>query len=106
MSTIDISQTAAAVIARARSNSGLTAPEFDYDIAVHFAESVNGIGGEFGTLGNANHEIAREHSVDPAEQWAALQTELTTYAEKCRNRKYTGWSAASRSRGARISYAN
>lgn len=115
MATIDLTQAAAAVISRARSNSGMTAPEFDYDISVH------GIGGLFGSLASAAYEIANEHlpHVAPgageaalAEReanrdrlWENLQPELERYAERCRARKYTGWSAASRSRGARISYA-
>lgn len=106
MDMLDLSHTAAAVISRARTNSGLTAPEFDHDIATHYDSSVNGVGGQFSPLGNASHEIARERGVDPDELWQQLQPELQAYAVRCRDRKYSGWSTAARARGARITYAD
>lgn len=90
--------TAAAVISRARTNSGLTAPEFDYDIATWFNRSVDGIGGMNSPLGVATYQIANE--------WADLHDELVAYARRCRDRKYSGWSSAARSRGQRIAYAD
>jgi hypothetical protein len=113
--TMDLCQTAATVIARARANSGLTAPEFDYRI------SVEGIGGPRGPLGNETYELANTHmpEVEPGQDnrlderdanwirlWEALQPEMEAYAQKCRDRKYTNWSTAAQSRGKRIQYAD
>lgn len=103
---MNLTDLAAQVIARARNNSGLTTPEFDYDIATHYNHSINGIGGQHSPLGGANHEIARERGADPDQQWNDLQDELQAYARKCRNRRYTGWSDAAKATGARIQYAN
>ncbi|MEU8185992.1 hypothetical protein [Micromonospora carbonacea] len=111
---MDLHQTAAAVIAIARRDTGLTAPEFDHDIAV------NGIGGFYGPLGNAAYEVANRHmpevvpggdSLDERvtnqqRLWEALLPELEAYATRCRNRKYSGWSNASKALGHRIEYAD
>lgn len=96
---------AAAIISEARHFSGKTAPEFDYDISCHYNISVDGIGGEFSPLGNANYRIARDFGNDPAEQWIIVRAELMAYARRCHERQYTGWSAAAQSRGGRIKYA-
>lgn len=102
---LDLSADALAVIWRARTNAALTAAEFDYDIAVHYNRSVNGVGGVHSPLGAAAHEIARERGAEPDELWAELQPELQAYATRCRDRKYGGWSNAARARGDRITYA-
>lgn len=102
---LDLSPDALAVIWRARNNSTLTNAEFDYDIAIHFDRSVNGVGGEFGPLGGAAYEIAEERNADPADLWQQLQADLHTYAVACRDRRFAGWSNAARARGARITYA-
>ncbi len=98
----DLNHLAAAVISEARQMSGLTNPEFDYDISIH------GVGGPLGPLGNACYRIATRHlppvqagtpeSVINERQalatqlWNDLQLELAAYAQRCRNRQYTGWS--------------
>lgn len=102
---LDLSREALAVIWRARNNSAKTIAEFDYDIAIHYDRSVNGIGGIHGPLGAAAYEIASERSLGFDELWAELQPELMTYAERCKDRGYSGWSNAARSRGDRITYA-
>lgn len=109
---MDLRQTAATVIARARANSGLTAPEFDFQI------KRDGIGGIMGPLGNEAYELANAHlpAVEPGQDnrlderdanhrqlWEALQPEMEAYAQRCRSREYTGWSKASRQR---IQYAD
>lgn len=113
--TMDLRQTAATVIARARSESDLTAAEFDYRI------SVEGIGGPGGWLGNQVYELANAHmpEVEPGldnrlderdanhlRLWEALQPELQAYGQRCRDRKYRNWSTAAQSRGKRIQYAD
>lgn len=113
--TMDLRQAAATVIARARAASGLTSPEFDYEI------SAKGIGGLLGPLGNEAYGVANGHmpEVVPGQDnrlderdanhlrlWEALQPELEAYATRCRERKYTGWSNASRDLGRRIRYAD
>jgi hypothetical protein len=96
---MDINQIAAAAISEARTMAAMTAPAFDYHIAIH------GIGGIFGELGNAAAGIAIREGLDVAATWASLQPELFAYEARCKARQYTGWSAAARSRGARIQYA-
>lgn len=113
--TMDLRQTAATVIARARSNSGLSAPEFDYQI------KCNGLGGLLGPLGNEAYELANGHlpSVEPGQDnrmderddnhrrlWEALRPEMLAYAQRCSDRQYTGWSNAARNIGERIRYAD
>lgn len=113
--TLDLRQTAATVIARARANSGLTAAEFDYDIRL------NGIGGPLGPLGNEAYRLANAHmpDVEPGRDngmdertanqlrlWEALQPELEAYGKRCRERKFTNWSNAARDTGKRIQYAD
>ncbi|TDC00780.1 hypothetical protein E1091_04205 [Micromonospora fluostatini] len=112
---MDLHQTAATVIARARATSGLSTPEFDLRIAI------DGIGGVFGPLGNATYEVANAHMPEPrpgqdnrldecaanqARLWELLRPELEAYAQKCRNQKYLGWSDAARSRGQQVRYAS
>ncbi len=96
MSNADL---AAAVIANARDFSNLTTPEFDHMIAV------KGIGGPLGELGNATYTIANRDNPDADSDtcearwmnlWHQLQPELQAYEQRCRNRKYSGWSNASR----------
>jgi hypothetical protein len=113
--TLDLRQTAATVIARARANSGLTAAEFDYRI------KVEGIGGIRGPLGNETYELANAHmpEVVPGQDnrlderdanwvrlWEALAPEMESYGEKCRTRKYANWSSAAQGLGKRIQYAD
>ncbi len=113
--TKDLHHTTATVIARARANSGLTTPAFDYQI------SVEGIGGPRGPLGNEVYDLANEHMPEVVagqdnrleerdanwlSMWEALQPELETYAQRCRDRRYTGWSSAAQARGQRIQYAD
>ncbi|WP_431895895.1 hypothetical protein [Micromonospora haikouensis] len=112
---LDLHKTAATVIAIARTDTGLTAPAFDRDIAV------NGIGGPYGPLGNACYEVANRHmpevvpgqdnrlderAVNQARLWETLLPELEAYATRCRTRKYSGWSNESKARGRRIQYAD
>lgn len=114
MAQLNLTRAAAAVISRARSNSGLTAPEFDYDIAVNWDQHMDGIGGTHSPLGVATYEIANQGHAGDADArdarfqalWDDLRTELTTYAARCRQRKYTGWSSAAKSRGQRVGYAD
>lgn len=114
MTQVDLTETAAAVITRARTNSGLTAPAFDFEISRYWDQSMNGIGGLESPLGAATYEIANEGQDGTSDEreararllWEALQLELTTYAAKCRSRNYSGWSSAARSRGQRIAYAD
>lgn len=96
MSNADL---AAAVITQARNFSGLTTPAFDHMIATR------GIGGPLGELGNACHRVANQHDPDAATEvqearwmdlWNQLQPELQAYGQRCCDRKYTGWSNASR----------
>lgn len=106
MAALNLADSTATVIARARTNSGLTAPEFDYDIAINYDKSINGIGGIHSPLGAATYEIAGERGVDFDQLWEELQPELHAYATRCKARKYSGWSSAARSRGQRIAYAD
>lgn len=116
MARLDLSQTAASVIAAARELSPFETPaEFDYDIAIHHDQSVNGIGGIYGPLGNGVYAVAAERlpggTTEEREAlrdqlWQELQPELQAYAQRCRDRKYAGWSNAARARGARITYAD
>jgi prevent-host-death family protein len=115
VTVLNLTQTAARVIARARANSNFdTAAEFDYDIKRWFDRSMDGIGGVSGPLGNACYEIANEGFAGTAVEqddrynqlWSQLQPELTAYAHRCRERKYSGWSAAAKSRGQRVQYAD
>lgn len=112
---IQLTASAAAVIARARTESPYgTAAEFDYDIARWFDQSMDGIGGLTSPLGNATYAIANEGHDGTADECTAraqrlldeLQPELTAYAHRCRERKYSGWSSAAKSRGQRIQYAD
>lgn len=113
--TMDLRQTAATVIARARANSGLTAAEFDYRV------KCEGIGGPRGWLGQEAYELANGHlpEVEPGHDnrlderdanhlrlWEALRPEMEAYEKRCRDRKYSGWSNAARSTGQRIQYAD
>lgn len=112
---MDLPRVAAIVIARARETSGLTAPEFDYQISVH------GVGGIYGPLGNESYPLANAHmpEVEPGQDnrmdereanwlrlWEALQPEMEAYAQKCRSRQYANWSNAAQTRGRRIQYAD
>ncbi len=112
---MDLHQTAATVIAIARRDTGLTAPEFDHQIAT------TGIGGPHGPLGNACYQVANQHlpeampgqdnrlderTANQQRLWEALLPELEAYATRCRNRKYSGWSAASKALGHRVRYAD
>lgn len=106
VTSLDLTKLAAAVIWRARNNAALTAAEFDYDIGIHFDTSENGIGGVHSPLGAATYEIAAERGHDFHQLWDELRPELQAYAERCRDRKYSGWSTAARSRGQRIAYAD
>ncbi|MER7280476.1 type II toxin-antitoxin system prevent-host-death family antitoxin [Dactylosporangium sp. NPDC000244] len=114
VTALDLSHTAAAVIFRARSNRGLTAAEFDYDIATHYDTNLDGVGGINGWLGSATYEIANEGHTGTADEgeararqlWDQLQPELQAYARRCKDRKYSGWSSAAKSRGQRIAYAD
>lgn len=114
MTHTDLHHTAATVIARARANSGLTAAEFDYRI------SVDGIGGPRGPLGNEAYAVAngqmpevvpgQDNQLDERDAnwlalWEALQPEMQAYAQRCRNRRYTGWSTAAQATSQRIQYA-
>ncbi|MFI7608498.1 hypothetical protein ACIBTV_25560 [Micromonospora sp. NPDC049366] len=111
---MDLHKIAATAIARARTNSGMSTPEFDFQIAAH------GIGGIHSPLGSEVYEIANAHmpeAVAGADNrmnereanhrrlWEALQPELQAYAQRCRERRYTGWSDEAQARGARIRYA-
>lgn len=113
--TMDLHQTAATVIARARANSGLTAAEFDYEVLRE------GIGGPLGPLGNEVYGLANAHmpEVVPGQEnrmderttnhlalWEALQPELEAYGKRCRERRYANWSNAARDLGKRIQYAD
>ncbi len=101
---------AAAAISYARTASGRTNPEFDYDISIH------GIGGPLAPIGQAVYVIATRSlpaDATPEAREAAwrqllndLQPELRAYEQRCRERKYSGWSAAAQSRGDHIRYAS
>ncbi|WP_229398154.1 hypothetical protein [Micromonospora okii] len=112
---MDVESIAARVIAQSRAESGRTAAEFDHDIAV------NGIGGVFGPLGNAVGAVANAHmpevvpgqdnrlaerEANTARMWDALRPALEAYGERCRARKYRGWSSAAQALGQRIRYAD
>lgn len=112
----NLAQLAAAVISEARNASGLTTPEFDYHIKVH------GIGGPLGELGNATYAIAvrdlppvqpgdpesviEQRKAIADQMWADLQPELRAYEQRCRDRKFAGWSNAAKGTGQRIRYAS
>lgn len=95
-----LADTAAAVISYAREFSGLTNAEFDYRIATR------GIGGPNSELGSATYVIATRDvpdamSTDDREAlwlrtWEALAPEMQAYERRCRDRRYSGWSNASR----------
>lgn len=102
---MEISRVAATVIARARDESGLSAPGFDRMI------SIEGIGGPMGELGNQVYLMANSHmpavtpgidnqfgqrNINHTELWLALLLDLMTYEAHCKARTYSGWSNASR----------
>lgn len=107
---MDLTQTAARVIAIARESRDLSAAEFDYEIKIY------GIGGPYGALGQAAYTVATEHlrpgdgTIEQREDdwhrlWEALQPELTSYERRCKERQFANWSHAARALGKRIRYA-
>lgn len=96
----DTAKTAATVIAIARDLHGKGAAAFDFAIAAGRDAAVM-------DLDNAIYEVANRHlplSQDTTEareaRFASLKSELAgelaTYRARCADRKYVGWSMASR----------
>lgn len=86
----------AQIVGRAKSLSGRTAAEFDYDLAY---------GEGYTPAGVALGQVVGE-AVKAGADREALNAQVAQLIVEAKAKRYTGWSTAARARGHRIRYAD
>lgn len=98
------SEAFAAIIAAAHRLAGMTAAEFDYDMAYRRTERARmALGSAIYDAANAGHpevtpgaiDIARDRQRRAEELQAELQPQIEAFIARAKAQSYTGWSGAS-----------
>lgn len=113
---MDLDQTFARIITNARPIAGMTAAEFDYDIAYGSRNGRASMALDSAIWGAANaghpevtegaHQIVKDRDRRAHELHLALRGHITAFIEAAKQKRYLGWSDAARSRGHAIRYAD
>ncbi|MBP2341079.1 hypothetical protein JOF41_007333 [Saccharothrix coeruleofusca] len=107
--------TAAVLRARARTTSGMTAPEFDYSLSIGDGRAVSAMNHAAYLMANEGHpevqpgdddEVLRQRRERADALWERVWPEVEAMTQRAKAMGFTGWSDAAKARGQKIAYAN